>query len=73
MRKIAKKVLTYCGQYGIIKTVKRGNDLDNNEKGGAEMSKKKGKNKKPTAYDIIKLIIEAVAAIAALILAIRWW
>ena len=37
------------------------------------MSKKKGKNKKPTAYDIIKLIIEAVAAIAALILAIRWW
>ena len=30
-------------------------------------------NKKPTTYEIIKLIVEALAAISALILAIRWW
>lgn len=30
-------------------------------------------NKKPTAFEIAELIIEAVAAIAALIAAIKWW
>lgn len=36
------------------------------------MSKKKP-NKKPTTYEIVSLIIEAVVAIAALITAFRWW
>lgn len=31
------------------------------------------KQKKPTAYQIAELIIEAVVATAALITAIRWW
>ena len=30
-------------------------------------------NKKPTTYEIASLVIEAISAIAALILAIRWW
>ena len=30
-------------------------------------------NKKPTTYEIIELIIEALVAIAALITAIKWW
>ena len=33
----------------------------------------KRQNKKPTAVDIAELIIKAVAAIAALISAIKWW
>lgn len=33
----------------------------------------KKKNKKPTTYEIIELIIEALVAIAALISAIKWW
>lgn len=40
------------------------------------MSKKKknlSKNKKPTTIQVVKLIIEAIVAIAALITAIRWW
>ncbi len=35
--------------------------------------KKKRKKKKPTAFEIATLIIEALVAIAALITAIRWW
>ena len=34
---------------------------------------KKPKKKKLTAYEIATLIISAVAAIAALIEAIKWW
>ena len=30
-------------------------------------------HKKPTAFEIATLIIEAVAAIAAIITAVRWW
>ena len=30
-------------------------------------------NKKPTTYEIIELIFQAVVAIAALISAIKWW
>lgn len=33
----------------------------------------KRQKKKPTAFEIVKIVIEAVAATAALILAIRWW
>ena len=33
----------------------------------------KRKNKKPTTYEIVKLIIEALVAVAALISAIKWW
>ena len=33
----------------------------------------KPKKKKPTAFEIAKLIIEAIVAIAALISAIKWW
>ncbi len=33
----------------------------------------KKKKKKPTAFEIATLIIEALVAIAALITAIRWW
>ena len=33
----------------------------------------KKKNKKPTTYEIVELIIEALVAIAALISAIKWW
>ena len=29
--------------------------------------------RKPTAFEVAKLIIEAVLALAALITAIRWW
>lgn len=36
------------------------------------MSKKK-KQKKPTAFMIAELIIEAIVAIAALISAVKWW
>lgn len=35
--------------------------------------KKQKQKQKPTAFDIAKLIIEAVVAIAALITAIKWW
>ena len=57
--KNAKKRLTYCKQYGIIKSMKGGENMK--------------PNKKPTAFEIAELIIEAVAAIAALITAIKWW
>jgi hypothetical protein len=30
-------------------------------------------NKKPTTYEIIELILQALVAIAALISAIKWW
>lgn len=30
-------------------------------------------NKKPTTYEIIVLILEALTAIAALVSAIKWW
>lgn len=33
----------------------------------------KKQNKKPTTYEIVKLIVEALAAISAFILAIKWW
>ena len=33
----------------------------------------KGKKEKPTTFEIAKLIIEAVVAVAALITAIKWW
>lgn len=33
----------------------------------------KKKNKKPTTYEIVELIIMALTAIAALIQAIKWW
>lgn len=33
----------------------------------------KDKNKKPTAFEIVELIIEAIVAISALITAIKWW
>lgn len=31
------------------------------------------KQKKPTTYDVIDLIIKAVVAVAALISAVKWW
>jgi len=31
------------------------------------------KKKKPTTYEIVSLIIEAVIAVATLITAIKWW
>lgn len=31
------------------------------------------KKKKPTTIQVVKLVIDAVLAIAALITAIRWW
>lgn len=31
------------------------------------------KQKKPTTYEIVELIIKAVVAAAALITAIKWW
>ena len=37
------------------------------------MAKRKRPNKKPTAIEIAQLIIAAVAAVAALINAIKWW
>jgi hypothetical protein len=46
-------------KYVIIYTERRG-DMDN-------------KNKKPTAYEIVELIIKALAAMGALITAFRWW
>lgn len=33
----------------------------------------KKQNKKPTAFEIAQLVIEAVVAIAALITAVKWW
>ena len=30
-------------------------------------------NKKPTAFEIVQLVIEEATAIAALITAIKWW
>ena len=36
------------------------------------MASKKRK-KKPTAFEVAKLVIEAVIALAAFITAIRWW
>lgn len=33
----------------------------------------KSKNKKPTTFEVVTLIVEAIAAIAALISAIKWW
>lgn len=30
-------------------------------------------NKKPTAFEIAELVIQTIAAIAALIAAIKWW
>lgn len=33
----------------------------------------KKQNKKPTTFEIVQLIIEAVVAVAALISAIKWW
>ena len=53
------KYLTYCKQYGIIKSMKGGENMK--------------PNKKPTAFEVTQLVIEAVAAIAALITAIKWW
>nr|DAT74002.1 MAG TPA: hypothetical protein [Caudoviricetes sp.] len=38
-------------------------------KGGENMKP----NKKPTAFEIVQLVIEAATAIAALITAIKWW
>ena len=37
------------------------------------VSKMKDHKEKPTAFEIVKLIIEAVVAVAALITAIKWW
>lgn len=31
------------------------------------------RNKKPTTFEIVELIIKALVAIAALITAIKWW
>lgn len=56
---MSKKYLTYCKQYGIIKSMKGGENMK--------------PNKKPTAFEVTQLVIEAVAAIAALITAIKWW
>ena len=33
----------------------------------------KKKNKTPTTYETVELIIKALTAIAALIAAIKWW
>ena len=33
----------------------------------------KRKNKKPTTYEVVELIVKAIVAAAALITAIRWW
>lgn len=30
-------------------------------------------NKKPTAFEIAEFVVQAIAAIAALIAAIKWW
>lgn len=35
--------------------------------------KKKRRKKKPTAYEIAELIINAIIALAAVITAIKWW
>ena len=37
------------------------------------MKKKKRPKEKPTAVEIVDLIIKAIVAAAALITAIRWW
>lgn len=55
--KKCKKHLTYCEQYDIIKSMKGGENMK--------------PNKKPTAFEIAELVIEAIAAIAALIAAIK--
>ncbi len=39
-------------------------------KGGENMKQQK---KKPTAFEVVDLIIKAIVAIAALITAIKWW
>lgn len=51
--------MTYCKQYGIIKSMKGGENMK--------------PNKKPTAFEIAELVIQTIAAIAALIAAIKWW
>ncbi len=33
----------------------------------------RSKNKKPTTFEVVTLVVEAIAAIAALISAIKWW
>lgn len=33
----------------------------------------KNRKEKPTTVDIVKIVLEAIAAIAALITAVRWW
>lgn len=33
----------------------------------------KRQNKKPTTFEIVGLIVEIVAALAAIVQAIRWW
>ena len=38
-------------------------------KGGENMKP----NKKPTAFEIAEFVVQAIAAIAALIAAIKWW
>ncbi len=55
--KNVKKHLTYYGQYAIIKSMKGGENMK--------------PNKKPTAFEIAELVIQAIAAIAALIAAIK--
>lgn len=60
-KKFFKKALTNHGFRGIIYTERR-------TKG---MAKKK--QKKPTTYETIELILKAATAIAALISAIKWW
>ena len=35
--------------------------------------KKRRASKKPTTFEILELIIEAIVAIGTLIAAIRWW
>lgn len=35
--------------------------------------KKRKRKQKPTAFEVIELIIKAIVAIAALITAIKWW
>lgn len=34
---------------------------------------KKKPNKKPTTYEIIELVLEAIVALSALLTAIKWW
>ena len=60
------KLLTFIPQWGLI--------VD--REGVINMKVKvrvKTKKKKPTAFEIIQLIIEAWIALSALITAIKWW